>query len=238
MSNKKIYYLIPLLIIVIFGVFVSCLFIRKTTKNTNINLVIYAYENDQLGLSFEYPKYYPKPTAVYVSDKQDGQGVLKGKGIRISFPGTPGLFYFLAASKDYEGFKEDYYRDDFDQSRLCPQIGVYDAKDMSLCKSINIAGQEAFERYFVVADEGVAFVNRAVYLNLSGTDYTGLTVSQTYPNLAVPLNDLLSAENEKEFAAQAESMINDLSRKENLPTPVGEQVDDFEQMLNTLKVGE
>jgi hypothetical protein len=235
MSNKKIYLLILLLIIAIVVVVVVCRYARGLPENTNTNSSILGlYKNSNFGLSFEYPKTYGKAIEEPLSpDIYDW--VWSGKGLRISFNGIGNPFFTLI-SKDYSAFKENYYHGSEDIKKLCPQIGVYDAKDMSLCKSINIAGQEAFERYFVVADEGVAFVNRAVYLNLSGTDYTGLTVSQIYPNLAVPLNDLLSAENEKEFAAQAESMINDLSRKENLPTPVGEQVDDFEQMLNTLKV--
>ncbi|MBI3956496.1 MAG: hypothetical protein HY340_00710 [Candidatus Kerfeldbacteria bacterium] len=172
------------------------------TNSSDITAGWETYTNEKLGLSFRYPPSWGTPKAVEDDATSNPSDYNKGKTLTISFgpfPSVPVQAGIIAASDGAQRFKQSLYDGGDDLTRGCLNPGIATTKFedwYTICRTNTIAGQATYELFSNDGDECSFWNTHSVRLNLTGGDYSGISIAQSFDSeqLCIPKQGMTEAE--------------------------------------------
>lgn len=206
-------------------------------KEKKTEVVYNEYLNQQLGITFKYPESLGEVNEEIITqdkDEESDEGS-PAKALHITFLGNPDI-WLTAATADYAGEDVIVYNGAEENlaSRCDEPLAV---TDQGYCDLIGVLGVQTVEIVHAISDDtGLVNTVKTVPINLSDSEYSGLTVNVGFGLPPVPSRNLFAPSTEEDSVGALVEFFRGLVKKEGLSLVVQENLKDFTTILTSLQI--
>lgn len=207
----------------------------NTNVATNTNSTIdtsdwLTYENEELGISFDYPVEWGEVQTQEIDNREKDKEAFSGQGFNISFSNYPSGS-ILFASADYKNFVTFHYNGNSDLSQECKTPGAI--QDHSYCINKLVANQNTFDRIFFDAYECSPHFEREAWLNVNQNVYKGIRMST---EISTEGKWDCASNDQAEWDRVTDSELNRLIDRENLTMKEKNLLEAMDGFINSIKL--
>lgn len=206
-------------------------------KEKKAEVVYNEYLNQQLGITFKYPESLGEVNEEIITQDadEDSDEESSEKVLHITFLGNPDI-WLTAATSGYESEEAVIYNGS-EENLAAKCYEPLAVTEQGYCDLLGILSMQTVEIVHPISDDtGLINTVKTIPINLSDSEYAGLTVNVGFGLPPIPSRNLFAPSDEEDSLGALEEFFRSLVKKEGLSLVVQENLKDFTTILTSLQI--